>query len=93
MIGSDNKKTGALPCRITLKLAPMSLCLLATALVFQDAYALREEMAVEDEIASSLIHWIHPVSSISLLLAYGISVFILFCRIEDGDKTNRKDPG
>jgi|GEM_PF-4791365 len=64
----------------TFRLLPLCLCLLVTAIILQDAYALRTEMVFEDEVSQSLIHWIHPAAGIALLLGYGLSTLVIFYR-------------
>lgn len=62
---------------IALRALPFCLCLMATALVIQEAYALRTEMTVADEVSSSLIYWIHPAAIVTLLLGYALSLAAL----------------
>ena len=57
---------------------PLCISFLATALIIQDAFALRSEAVKDDELMQSLMNWIHPAALVFLALGYAVSILALF---------------
>ena len=57
---------------------PLCISFLATALIIQNAFALRSEAVKDDELMLSLMNWIHPAALVFLALSYAVSILTLF---------------
>lgn len=56
---------------------PLCISFLVTALIIQDASALRSEAVKDDELMLSLVNWIHPAALVFLALGYAVSITTL----------------
>lgn len=59
---------------------PLCLCILATALVIQEANAMREAAVVDDALLPPLIGFIHPGAAAALAIGYVLALIVMICR-------------